>query len=92
MMVRSAILCLLISAVPTVAQSGCIAGRVLDDSGSPLAQMHVTVAATNHPFYRLTETDENGQFIFSDLPAANYRIFSRNEDLGYTFSNNIDFS
>lgn len=92
MMVRSAILWLLFSAMAAVAQSGCIAGQVLDDSGSSLPQMHVTVAATNHPFYRLTDTDENGQFLFSDLPTGSYRIFSRNEDLGYTFSNNIDFS
>lgn len=92
MTTRSAILFLLFSAVAAVAQSGCVAGQVFDDSGSPLAKMHVTVASTNHPFYRLTDTDENGRFLLADLPLGSYRIFTRNEDLGYTFSNNADFS
>ena len=43
MMVRLAILCFLLSTMTAFAQSGCIAGQVLDDSGSPLPQMHVTV-------------------------------------------------
>ena len=92
MMVRLAILCFLLSTMTAFAQSGCIAGQVLDDSGSPLPQMHVTVRRQIILSVALPILMKTGGSSYSDLPAGSYRIFSRNENLGYTFSNNTDFS
>ena len=92
MAIRWMILLILLSPLTAVGQSGCLAGQVLDDSGSPLAQMHITVYLANRPFYRLADTDENGRFLLSDLPAGSYHIVTVNQDLGYTSSNLGDFS
>jgi Carboxypeptidase regulatory-like domain len=74
------------------AQSGCIAGKILDYAGSPLAQMQINISEQTHAVYFTTHTDEEGHFFFEDLPPGNYDIVTHNEDLGYPDSNNVDFS
>lgn len=92
MAIRLVILLISLFSLPAVGQTGCLAGQVLDDSGSPLAQMHVTAYLANRPFSRFTDTDENGRFLLADLPPGSYLIVTVNQDLGYTFSNSADFS
>lgn len=92
MAIRLVILLVLLFPLAAAGQTGCLAGQVLDDSGSPLAQMHVTAYLANRPFSRFTDTDENGRFLLADLPVGSYRIVTINQDLGYTFSNMSDFS
>ena len=89
---RALILFLTASCGISVAQSGCIAGDIVDDGGSPLAEMRVDISEPTHALYRSTHSDEHGHFLLKGLPSGNYDIVTHNESLGYPDSNDWDFS
>ena len=58
----------------TQAQSSAsIRGTVRDSRGGLFARVPVTLVGEDKTAYRLAETDDNGVFMFNDLPAGTYR-------------------
>jgi hypothetical protein len=57
-------------------QPGGISGRFYEEDGvTPVALEYVYAAQNNNPL-RKTQTDENGNFSFSDLAPGSYQVFS----------------
>lgn len=75
-----------------VQQTACISAQIVDNDGTPLPGMHVLLRETTHEFYRVTTTDENGQFKVSDLMPGKYDITNRNEQLGFPDTGNFHFT
>lgn len=75
---RSCAIILLIAffAVGAVAQTGCITGVVLDDTGNPLSKINVEAQklVQINPPRITTQTDANGKFEMHDVPAARYTV------------------
>jgi len=56
-------------------RSGAITGKVVDDSGTPIANARVFVSAQSVQGVRQTiYTDEAGKFVAQDLPRASYAV------------------
>jgi hypothetical protein len=56
-------------------RSGAITGRVVDDSGTPIANARVFVSAQSVQGVRQTIfTDDSGKFVAQDLPRASYAV------------------
>ena len=51
-----------------------VSGTVVDSSGAELAGAGVQVQSANRTVLRTTESDTNGSFTISALPAGNYRL------------------
>jgi len=68
--------CLMLWASQAVAQStsGTISGRVSDSQGLPLPGVTVSATSPNMQGTRETVTSENGDYIFTLLPAGMYRV------------------
>ena len=60
--------------------SGRISGTVVDTSGAVIAGATVQVRSANGTVQRTTQSDTNGSFIISGLPAGNYRLVVSNPD------------
>src|SRR5271156_560501 len=58
-----------------------LAGTVVDTSGAVLAGATVQVRNANGAVQKTTQTDANGSFIISGLPAGNYRLVVSNPGL-----------
>src|SRR5262249_47779390 len=57
------------------ARYGAITGKVVDDSGTPVANARVFVSAQSVQGVRQTVfTDEAGKFVAEDLPRASYSV------------------
>ena len=67
-----------LGAGPLQAQAtGTIAGRVLAETGSPLARAQVTIIGAN----QVAHADDSGAYVFANLPAGTYSL--RVRYLGY---------
>ncbi|HTW32140.1 MAG TPA: carboxypeptidase regulatory-like domain-containing protein, partial [Candidatus Sulfotelmatobacter sp.] len=55
-------------------------GTVVDTSGAPLAGAAVELQSANRTVLRTTESDTNGSFAVSGLPAGNYRLVISHAD------------
>src|SRR5271169_4161930 len=58
-----------------------LSGTVVDTSGAVIAGAAVQVRSTNGALQTTTQTDANGSFIISGLPAGNYRLEVSNPGL-----------
>jgi hypothetical protein len=69
---------LLLQLVPSlIAQTagmGVLTGRVVDSSGSPVANATVTVTSVDNGQARSATTGTDGSYRFDDLPPGNYRM------------------
>ena len=69
---------LLLQLVPSlIAQTagmGMLTGRVVDSSGSPVANATVTVTSVDNGQARSATTGTDGSYRFDDLPPGNYRM------------------
>lgn len=72
------LLFLLLGAASLLAQTqainGSIRGRVVDQTGSPIAQATVTVENTQTGFSRSIETSEDGYYVVPNLPLGSYTV------------------
>lgn len=60
------------------AGTGHIRGRVVSAvTGAPLRGAEITLSASEPRVHKLTSTDLNGRYEFSDLPAAHYNLIAR---------------
>ena len=57
-----------------------LSGTVMDTSGAVIAWAIVQVQNTNGVVQRTTQSDRNGSFMISGLPAGNYRLVVSNPD------------
>jgi outer membrane cobalamin receptor len=55
-----------------------LSGTVIDASGAVIAGATVLVRSANGPVQKTTQSDENGSFIISGLPAGDYRLVVSN--------------
>ena len=55
-----------------------LSGTVVDTSGAVIAAAIVQIRSANGTVRRVTESDTNGSFIISGLPAGNYRLVVSN--------------
>jgi hypothetical protein len=68
---------------------GVIKGRVVDGHQKPLLNSIVTIVEVEKGSrvlstpLRQAKTDEHGSFEFSDVPYGRYKIFAKNEEMGY---------
>lgn len=67
---RNIMLCLLIT-FPAWAQSGGIKGRITSANGKPVEGVSVMLDNTSF----VTETDKDGRYIFTDIPAGSYSLW-----------------
>jgi hypothetical protein len=51
-----------------------LSGTVVDASGAVIAEATVQVQSVNGSLVRTTQSDKNGSFIISELPAGDYRL------------------
>ncbi len=58
----------------TQAINGSIRGRVVDQTGSPIAQATVTIENAQTNFSRSLETPEDGYYVFPNLPLGTYSL------------------
>jgi hypothetical protein len=58
----------------TQAINGSIRGRVVDQTGSPIAHATVTVDNSQTGFTRSLETPEDGYYVFPNLPLGSYSV------------------
>jgi hypothetical protein len=63
-----------ISFAQTQAINGSIRGRVVDQTGSPVAQANVTVENAQTGFSRSLETSEDGYYVFPNLPLGGFSV------------------
>jgi outer membrane receptor protein involved in Fe transport len=56
------------------AKASQLAGTVVDPSGAVISGATVLVRSANGAAPRTTQSDSNGSFLFSGLPAGNYRL------------------
>ena len=57
-----------------------LSGTVVDTSGAVIAGATVQVRSADGTVQRTTQSDRNGSFIISGLPAGNYRLVVSNPD------------
>ncbi len=57
-----------------------LSGTVVDTSGAAIAGATVQVRSANGTVQRTTQSDRNGSFTISGLPAGNYRLVVSNPD------------
>ena len=57
-----------------------VSGTVVDSSGAAIAGAGVQVQGANRTVLRTTESDMNGSFTISGLPAGNYRLVVSHAD------------
>ena len=57
-----------------------VSGTVVDSSGAAIAGAAVQVQSANGTVLRTTESDTNGSFTISGLPAGNYRLVVSHAD------------
>ncbi len=57
-----------------------VSGTVVDSSGAAIAGAAVQVQSANRTVLRTTESDTNGSFTISGLPAGNYRLVVSHAD------------
>ena len=74
MCVALALMGLLAGLVYSQAVNGSLVGTVTDASGASAPNTKVTVTETNTGSNRSTQTNESGNFTFSDLPPGTYTI------------------
>jgi len=61
-------------------EGGSISGQVtIDPSGDPIEGVRVTAFNTTTPDYYSNLTDTNGNYSIPDLPAADYYVYTENE-------------
>ena len=58
----------------TQAINGSIRGRVIDAAGAVVPSANVTVTNTETGFSRALDTDDNGLFVFPNLPLGTYTV------------------
>ncbi len=58
----------------TEAINGSIRGRVADQAGAPVSQAKVSIENTETGFNRDMETDDDGYYVFPNLPLGNYVV------------------
>src|ERR1700720_4090767 len=58
----------------TQAINGSIRGRVTDAAGAVVPNTNVTVTNTETGFSRSLDTDDNGLFVFPNLPLGTYTV------------------
>ena len=68
-------LCLLLCALPTIAQSTAeLRGRVLDSAHRPVVSALVLITAQDISLMRAATTDDSGEFEFAALPVGTYSV------------------
>ena len=77
------LLCSILTTPPAADAQGItqLSGTVVDTSGAVIAGAAVQVRSTNGALQTTTQTDANGSFIISGLPAGNYRLEVSNPGL-----------
>ncbi|WP_207514753.1 carboxypeptidase-like regulatory domain-containing protein [Longitalea luteola] len=85
--------CLLLNSALQAQQSVSVKGTVRDEKNDPLAGATVTVENKSADFSAVTQTDDQGNFSFSNLASGGpynfvitYQGYERKEMKGYTFS------
>ncbi len=58
----------------TQAINGSIRGRVVDQTGSPVAQASVTISNAQTGFSRSVATPDDGYYVFPNLPLGSYTV------------------
>jgi hypothetical protein len=58
----------------TQAINGSIRGRVIDTAGASVPQAKVTILNDDTGFTRQVDTDENGYYVFPNLPLGSYTV------------------
>ncbi len=64
----------LLLAVPGFAQTGNLAGKVVDTDGKPLSGVTIAIDRQGINGHFETKTDKNGQYIHAGLPTGNYKV------------------
>jgi outer membrane receptor protein involved in Fe transport len=64
------------------AYSAQLSGTVVDPSGAVIAGATVQIRDENGSVQRTTQSDRNGAFLISRLPAGNYRLMASNPGFG----------
>jgi hypothetical protein len=81
--IRNLLVPLIALAIPAFSQTetvnGTIRGRVTDQSGTPVSQAAITVENAQTGFYRSVESNDEGYFIFPNLPLGTYAVIIRKE-------------
>src|SRR5215831_8001283 len=74
----STVLLLVLFTLPVFAQTqainGSIRGRVMDAAAASVPQAKVTILNDGTGFTRQTATDENGYYVFPNLPLGSYMV------------------
>ncbi|MDP8983345.1 MAG: carboxypeptidase regulatory-like domain-containing protein [Acidobacteriota bacterium] len=74
MCIALALVGLLAGLVYSQAVNGSLVGTVTDSSGASAPSAKVTLTETNTGIVRTTQTNESGNFTFSDLPPGTYAV------------------
>lgn len=64
----------LLVTVPGFAQTGNLAGKVVDTDGKPLSGVTIAIDRQGINGHFETKTDKNGQYIHAGLPTGNYKV------------------
>src|SRR5688500_4908018 len=62
------------AALAQPAQTGTIAGSVVDQQGQIIPGVTVTATSTDRGFARTSVTDDNGRFVFPAVPVGRYSV------------------
>jgi Tfp pilus assembly protein PilF len=82
-----AVVAALVLAVPALAQTGMIKGKVLDAEGKPVADAAVTIEYMDSANRRLsTKSDRRGEFVQLGLQSGGYRVSATADKLGTGFA------
>ena len=64
----------LLLAVPGFAQTGNLAGKVVDTDGKPLTGVTISIDRQGINQHFEVKTDKNGQYLHAGLPTGNYKV------------------
>lgn len=82
-----AVVAALVLAVPALAQTGMIKGKVVDAEGKPVADAAVTIEYVDSANRKLsTKSDRRGEFVQLGLQSGGYRVTATADKLGTGFA------
>ena len=70
----AAVLCVAIAGASLAAGLGTVGGQVVDESGKPVADVRVTLQASEGSYLQSSQTNTQGHFWFASLPEGQYSV------------------